>query len=55
VPALVTHPWSITVRQLRCPGAMWADGSAATRATTHGGVDDDEAVRDAVAAFIRAG
>jgi hypothetical protein len=32
---------------------MWEGGSAATRATTHGGVDDDEAVRDAVAAFIR--
>jgi hypothetical protein len=55
VPALVTHPWSVNVRQLRCPGGTWAEGSAATRATTHGGVDDDEAVRDAVAAFIRGG
>jgi hypothetical protein len=54
VPALVSHRWSLNVQQLRCPGGMWAGGSAATRATTHGGVDDDQAVRDAVAAFIRA-
>ena len=53
VPALVSHRWSLNVQQLRCPGGMWAGGSAATRATTHGGVDDDQAVRDAVAAFIR--
>jgi hypothetical protein len=53
VPALVTRRWSTNVRQLRCPGGMWDGSSAATRATTHGGVDDDEAVRDAVAAFIR--
>jgi hypothetical protein len=53
VPALVTHRWAANVRQLRCPGGMWDTASAATRATTHGGVDDDEAVRDAVAAFIR--
>jgi N-acetylmuramidase-like protein/papain like protease len=55
VPALASHPWSLNVQQLRCPGGMWAGSSAATRATTHGGVDDDEAVRDAVAAFIRKG
>jgi len=53
VPALATHRWALNVQQLRCPGGMWSGGSAATRATTHGGVDDDEAVRDAVAAFIR--
>jgi hypothetical protein len=55
VPALASHRWSLSVQQLRCPGGMWAGGSAATRATTHGGVDDDEAVREAVAAFIRGG
>jgi pimeloyl-ACP methyl ester carboxylesterase len=54
VPALASHRWSLNVQQLRCPGGMWAGGSAATRATTHGGVDDDHAVREAVAAFIRA-
>ncbi len=53
VPALVTRRWSTNVRQLRCPGGMWDATSAATRATTHGGVDDDDAVRDAVAAFIK--
>ena len=53
VPALVTQRWSENVRQLRCPGGMWDASSAATRATTHGGVDDDQAVRDAVASFIR--
>jgi len=55
VPALATHRWALNVQQLRCPGGMWSGGSAATRATTHGGVDDDEAVREAVAAFIRGG
>ena len=42
VPALVTRIAGATnVQQLRCPGGMWAGGSLATRATTHGGVDDD--------------
>jgi hypothetical protein len=55
VPALVSHRWSLSVQQLRSPGGMWAGGSAATSATTHGGVDDDDAVREAVAAFIHGG
>jgi hypothetical protein len=55
VPALVTHKWSEHVKQLRCPGGMWDASSAATSATVHGGVDDDPAVRNAVAAFIREG
>jgi hypothetical protein len=54
VPALATKAWSPRVRQLRCPGGMWDGASAATRATTHGGLDDDQAVRDAVAAFVTA-
>ena len=32
VPALATKRWSARVRQLRCPGGMWDDGSAAMRA-----------------------
>jgi hypothetical protein len=52
VPSLPTKSWGSLVRQLRCPGGMWDASSAATRATTHGGLDDDQAVRDAVAAFI---
>lgn len=53
VPALATELQSARVRQLPCPGGMWDGASAATRATTHGGLDDDAAVREAVAAFIR--
>jgi hypothetical protein len=45
VAALVTHGWGANVRQLRSPGGMWGGSSAATRATPHGGLDDDEAVR----------
>jgi hypothetical protein len=52
VPTLPTQAWSANVRQLHCPGGMWDRASAATRATTHGGLDDDQAVRDAVAAFV---
>ncbi|MBX9606730.1 MAG: N-acetylmuramidase domain-containing protein [Gammaproteobacteria bacterium] len=54
VPALATSEWSQRVRQLHCPGGRWDGSSAATRATTHGGLDDDEAVRQAVVDFIRA-
>ena len=54
VPALATSEWSQRVRQLHCPGGRWDGASAATRATTHGGLDDDEAVRQAVVDFIRA-
>lgn len=53
VPALATRLWNASIRQLPCPGGAWDARSAATRATTHGGVDDDPAVRDAVASFIR--
>jgi len=53
VPALPAQAWGANVHQLRCPGHIWAPGSAATRATTHGGMDDDPAVREAVADFIK--
>jgi hypothetical protein len=53
VPALPTHAWGGQVQQLRCPGFSWRPGGAATRATSHGGLDNDEAVRAAVAAFIQ--
>jgi hypothetical protein len=52
VPALTANLAAVRVRQLPCPGGRWDGASAATRATTHGGLDDDEAVRDAVAAFV---
>jgi hypothetical protein len=53
VPALPAHAWGMQVRQLRTPGFAWAQASAATRATTHGGLDNDDAVREAVVRFIR--
>jgi hypothetical protein len=53
VPALPTHDWGAQIQQLRCPGFSWRPGEAATRATTHGGMDNDVAVRAAVASFIR--
>ena len=53
VPALATSLWDADIRHLPCPGGAWDAKSAATRATTHGGVDDDPAVQNAVAAFIR--
>lgn len=53
VPALPTRAWGAQVQQLRCPGFSWRPGDAATRASTHGGLDNDEAVRAAVVSFIR--
>lgn len=54
VPALAAHEWGRMVRQLPSPGRIYAEGSAATRAVSHGGMDDDAALQAAVAAFIRA-
>lgn len=53
VPALPTRPWGAQVQQLRCPGFSWRAGEPATRATTHGDLDNDEAVRRAVSLFIK--
>jgi hypothetical protein len=53
VPALPTRPWGAQVQQLRCPGYTWRPGEPATRATTHGGLDNDDAVRRAVSSFIK--
>jgi hypothetical protein len=53
VPALATHPWGAMVRQLPSPGRIFAEGSAASRAVTHGGMDVDQALQDAVVGFIR--
>ena len=52
-PALPTHVWGAQVQQLRCPGHSWGPGDAATRATSHGGLDNDDAVRKAVSSFIK--
>lgn len=53
VPALPTHRWGAQVQQLRSPGFSWRPGEAATRATSHGALDNDAAVRAALASFIR--
>jgi hypothetical protein len=53
IPALPTHSWGAQVQQLRCPGFSWRPGEPATRATNHGGLDNDDAVRSAVASFIK--
>src|SRR3546814_422173 len=53
VPALATRPWGAMVRQLPSPGRVFAEGSPATRAVTHGGMDDDAALQEAVVSFIR--
>ncbi|TWI11655.1 N-acetylmuramidase domain-containing protein [Aerolutibacter ruishenii] len=54
VPALPTHAWGSLVRQLPTPGGAWAPNTPAARATTHGGLDNDAAIREAVTAFIKA-
>ncbi|HVI57355.1 MAG TPA: N-acetylmuramidase domain-containing protein [Luteimonas sp.] len=54
VPALAAHEWGHMVRQLPSPGRIYAEGSAATRAISHGGMDEDVALQAAVADFIRA-
>lgn len=54
VPALPTHAWGSMVRQLPTPGGAWAPHTAAASATTHGGLDNDPAIRGAVTAFIKA-
>ncbi|GAB3361197.1 N-acetylmuramidase domain-containing protein [Lysobacter tyrosinilyticus] len=53
VPALPTHAWGAQVQQLRSPGFNWRPGDVTTRASTHGALDNDEAVRRAVASFIK--
>ncbi|RNF86414.1 N-acetylmuramidase domain-containing protein [Montanilutibacter psychrotolerans] len=52
VPALPTREWGANVRQLRCPGGMWTRDTGATTASTHGGLDDDPVVREAVVSFL---
>lgn len=53
VPAVVTQAWGEHVSRLASPGGVVATGVAATRATTHGGMDDDRAVGEAVIRHIK--
>lgn len=53
VPAVVTRAWGEFIHRLASPGGPVALGTAATRATTHGGMDDDKAVQAAVIRHIK--
>lgn len=53
VPAVVTHAWGERIGRLASPGGVVAPGAAATKSTTHGGMDDDVAVQDAVIRHIK--
>lgn len=53
LPAPSDKPGAM-VRQLPSPGSIIAEGSAATRATTHGSMDEDTALQNAVVSFIQA-
>jgi hypothetical protein len=55
VATLPTVEWAGRVRRLTSPGGLWKTGAHVTRATTHGGMDDDEAIREAVTDFIKNG
>jgi len=53
VPTIVANPWGASIRHLACPGAAYRPGDTLTTATTHGGVDDDPAVQEAVIRHIK--
>jgi len=53
IPAVVTEPWGSRLTRLASPGGAFEPGSPLTVATTHGGLDDDAAVQDAVIQHIR--
>jgi hypothetical protein len=53
VPSLVSHPWGVSVTRLASPGASFRPGDRLTVATTHGGLDDDQAVQEAVIRHIK--
>jgi N-acetylmuramidase/Papain family cysteine protease len=53
VPSVVSNEWGASIRRLASPGAAYRSGDKLTTATTHGGVDDDPAVQDAVIRHIK--
>lgn len=53
VPALVEHPWGAQVLRLESPGGAHEITGALTSASSHGGVDDDVAVQDAVIRHVK--
>ena len=55
VPAVVGHSWGTHVRRLAAPGAAFRLGDRLTTESTHGGLDDDFAVQEAVIRHIKGG
>jgi hypothetical protein len=53
VPALAAHEWGASVSHLGSPGASYHPNDPLTTATSHGGVDDDQTIQDAVIRHIR--
>jgi hypothetical protein len=53
VPALVSHEWGTSITRLASPGSAFQPGDRLTVATTHGGLDDDFAVQEAVIRHIK--
>lgn len=53
VPAIVTRQWGSLVSRLACPGGTFRPGDRLTTADTHGGLDSDPAVQDAVVRHIK--
>lgn len=53
VPELVARPWGARLQRLVSPGPGPAPGARQATSSTHGGLDDDAAVQDAVVRMIR--
>jgi hypothetical protein len=53
IPAVVTEPWGAQLTRLASPGGALRPGARIATATTHGSLDDDPAVQDAVVQHIK--
>jgi N-acetylmuramidase len=53
VPAVASHAWGPQISRLSSPGIPYRANDPLTEATSHGGLDDDIAVQDAVIRHIK--
>ncbi len=53
VPSIVAYPWGAAVSRLASPGGAFRPGDRRTTIDTHGGLDQDPAVQDAVVRHIK--
>lgn len=53
VPALVASEWGAQIRRLATPGFAYEPGGPLTTATSHGGLDDDPVIQQAVIRHIK--